>query len=247
MGENSSTANWHQNLPSRPGDFPRTVNFEFAPEESEYLIDRISQSCTGTLLQYLLGQRSMDNPPFPWQHPLLSSMPALLTEQLMHARMFSGMMHGAMLLYNFYLAREVSRDDLRVEYAERLSLWWDRLKLMRDELLSWDTARLWDIVRSQNSRIHPLTRGFVETWIAVVADSLAAGTAVSALAESTQVFELIRQRERQIKRSRARLSNRRAREMWGGASGTARLDYRWSVTTTMLRDILTPVGGRLYA
>ena len=40
-----------------------------------------------------------------------------------------------------------------------------------------------------------------------------------------------------MKRGRARLTNRRALELWGGASGSGRLQYRWLTAKRLLRDI----------
>ena len=48
------------------------------------------------------------------------------------------------------------------------------------------------------------------------------------------VGTLIRDRERQLKGPRARFANPSALKMWGGASGDAQLDYRWSSASNRL-------------
>jgi hypothetical protein len=49
-------------------------------------------------------------------------------------------------------------------------------------------------------------------------------------------------RERALKRGKARLENRRALELWGGAAGTAQIDYRWYGVQTIVSDILLGLG-----
>ena len=53
-----------------------------------------------------------------------------------------------------------------------------------------------------------------------------------------QARKLIQKREVQLKGwKRARLESAEALARWSGESGTARLDYRWGIGSTMLRDI----------
>jgi hypothetical protein len=55
--------------------------------------------------------------------------------------------------------------------------------------------------------------------------------------------KLISEREKRLKRGRARLHNARALENWRGKSGTARLDYRWNAAKRIINDILTGKKG----
>ena len=52
-----------------------------------------------------------------------------------------------------------------------------------------------------------------------------------------QPGRLVREREVQLKRGRARLTNPRRLELWGGRSGTGRMAYRWGATKVLLKDI----------
>jgi hypothetical protein len=102
------------------------------------------------------------------------------------------------------------------------------------ELRSWvdQRQRFWDGVSEVNPRIHQFTRQFVDDWLQLaVADP-------AALVANTTAHDLIRSRERAMKGKRARLSNARALELWGGQSGTQRLAYRWGQAQTILLDIL---------
>lgn len=59
-----------------------------------------------------------------------------------------------------------------------------------------------------------------------------------ALADDTRARDLIRERERVLKRPRARLGNAVALERWNGAAGAQPLDYRWHRVRTIVVDIL---------
>jgi hypothetical protein len=55
--------------------------------------------------------------------------------------------------------------------------------------------------------------------------------------------DLILERERTLKRSLARLGNPRALELWQGASGAYRLDFRWRNAEQILNDLLNGLEG----
>jgi hypothetical protein len=48
---------------------------------------------------------------------------------------------------------------------------------------------------------------------------------------------LISERERCLKKNLARIDNPRAQELWTGDSGTAQLEFRWSISQQLLGDI----------
>ena len=53
---------------------------------------------------------------------------------------------------------------------------------------------------------------------------------------------LVREREVQLKGGRSRLTNPRHLELWGGRSGTDRMNYRWGITKVLLQDIFDGLG-----
>ena len=57
------------------------------------------------------------------------------------------------------------------------------------------------------------------------------------VAHNSNARTLVRDREVQLKRARARLANPRRLELWGGESGTGRMAYRWGAAKRILRDI----------
>jgi hypothetical protein len=58
-----------------------------------------------------------------------------------------------------------------------------------------------------------------------------------------EATSLIADRERALKGPRARLFNDAQLAMWGGASGTARLAYRWGITRALTDDIVAGLGA----
>lgn len=57
------------------------------------------------------------------------------------------------------------------------------------------------------------------------------------LLDDEAAHTLVRQRERIAKGAKARLNNPRRLATWGGASGSARLTFRWATVRGMLDDI----------
>jgi hypothetical protein len=57
------------------------------------------------------------------------------------------------------------------------------------------------------------------------------------LCDSPTARSLIRERERRLKKSLARIDNPRAQELWTGDSGTAQLEFRWLISQRLLGDI----------
>jgi hypothetical protein len=99
---------------------------------------------------------------------------------------------------------------------------------------SWKRDRFWDLVRGANPRISPPTRDFINTWW----DLALAGDPES-LRDNRSARSLIRDRERRLKKNLARIDNPRAQELWQGASGTAQLEFRWSISQRLLDDIFS--------
>ena len=59
--------------------------------------------------------------------------------------------------------------------------------------------------------------------------------------EADAARELIRDRERWLKRSQSRFENRSVLNSWGGESGTSRLSFRWAQANGHLRDLANAV------
>jgi hypothetical protein len=235
-------SSWDPRLPKPPEGWLDSTNFELSPEERAYLIDQVSFAAPYSLLAHLLH---IPRPPgetnFPWEHVPPTGLPQALSEELTHAQNFSEAMHGASLLYNLMLAREKESDDLVEQYEEWLAQWWEGLKQRSDDFGKWNRSRLWGLVAGSGARVPPPTYNFVETWLS------ATGTAhrIETILSDRQVHDLIRDRERFLKRARARLGNPRALDLWNGRSGVGQLDYRWGRPVRQMLQDMIPIPAKV--
>jgi hypothetical protein len=227
--------NWHAGQPPPPPDFPNECTLSLKRREAEYLLERVrlSPGCAGSLLAELvaLRQRSADVP-FVWEHPYSAELSAKLRVMLDHARNFSEVMHGAPLLYNLILAEQDHRDEGVTKYRQGLTEWAALLSERSRVLAGWNRERFWQLIHAVNPRITNPTYEFINTWW----DLALAGDAAR-LGESATARNLIRERERRLKKSLARINNSRAQELWTGDSGTAQLEFRWRISQKLLGDI----------
>ena len=227
--------NWHAGLVQLPDDFPAKCSLSLARREAEYLAERImlSPGCAGSLLAELVTLRKRVAPvEFPWEHPHSAELPPRLREILDHAQNLSEVMHGASLLYNLMLAQQAHWEEGVSQYLDDLAEWAEMIAKRARVLAQWNRNRFWEIVDSGHQRITNRTTDFINTWWDL---ALAGGAAQ--LSANARARLLISERERQLKRGLARIDNPRAQELWNGSSGTARLEYRWTISQRLLDDI----------
>lgn len=227
--------NWHGGLVSPPEDFPKECSLSLTRSEAEYLAERIrlSPSCSGSLLAELVAQKRCDtDAAFAWLHPHCAALPPKLRELLDHAQNFSEVMHGAPLLYNLILGEQAHRDESIAKYRREFGGWALSMSERSRGLAQWSRQRFWELVLSVNPRITGPTREFINRWW----DLALAGDATQ-LCDSSAARLLINERERQLKKTLARINNSRAQELWTGDSGTAQLEFRWLISQKLLGDI----------
>lgn len=226
--------NWHSGLPRRPGAFPQNATFRLTRAEAEYLRERVLANCPRTMLAFLLDEGKESDPvAFPWRHAQQADLSPQIKDQLAHARAFSEVIHGAALLYNLLLAKKKPAPDLMAEYEQALKTWGEGIRAEMPRLTKWDRGRFWDLIlRDAQARVGTPTRQFVDAWL-----ELAFNGDPQAASTDRRAEQLIREREHSLKRGQARLENQRALELWGGAAGTAQLDYRWNIVQTIVADI----------
>jgi len=227
--------NWHAGIVLPPDDFPRECSLSLTRGEAEYLAERIrlSPACAGSLLAELVAQRQRsDDVPFAWDHPRCAKLPPKLREILDHARNFSEVMHGAPLLYNLILAEQAHWDEGAAKYRRAFGEWAKAVYARSRVLAQWDRKRFWEIVRSINPRITASTFEFINAWW-----DLVLGGDAARLRDNPTARLLIRDRERRLKKSLARIDNPRAQELWTGDSGSAQLEFRWFISQKLLGDI----------
>ena len=141
-------------------------------------------------------------------------------------------MHGAALLYNLMLAQLDDKEDKIAEYKEWLADWREECGERWEALDAWDTRRFWEIASMGGTRILPTTKLFIESWI-----NLSRTTRGKNIVTNKTARDLILFRERQLKKDKSRLDNKRAREAWTGYAGVSRLVFRWEIARQMLSDI----------
>jgi len=226
---------WHDGLPASPERFPWEASLRLTLEESIYLKERILSRVPRTLLAFLVDKgQPTHRLPFVWQHPQLPDFPERIRQPLAQARHCSEAFHGAALLYNLMLAEQAERSSLIDDYEVQLDTWASAMESHAEAQHTWNREVFWRIVLDVNPNIPIPSRRFVDTWLDL------AETAPRDVPHSQAARRLIEDRERTLKRNRARLGNRRLLELWNGAAGTGPLDYRWRVVQKIIADILQP-------
>ena len=160
-------SNWDCHLPRPPSDWSSEVTFTLARAESEYLYQRIVASAPHSLLAHLIatGQVIAEEQRFPWDVTYKIHLPNALAGQLLHARNFSEVIHGAALVYNLLLAEQKQGGEYIPHYRDRLQFWWDSLRARREEFDSWNRAAFWQLLLSCETRVRRSTHRFVDDWM----------------------------------------------------------------------------------
>ncbi|SIR42162.1 DUF6361 family protein [Bosea sp. TND4EK4] len=221
---------WHAGLPPAPSDFLETASFTLTPDEVQFIRDRLIAEAPNALLTWLARQAHNGDCAYIWQHPAYGDFPPAARRLVEHAQMFSGVMHGASLLYNLQLAELRDRQDWVELYRARLAQW--IADLDEDATATWSMADFWRDVAHPVHTVRPQLVHFVEEWVALVRSG------AEAIPELAAARSLVRERERRLKTAQSRFSNHAARDRWGGASGADRLSFRWSQAQSHLGDLL---------
>ena len=227
--------NWHGGLVPQPAEFPSKCSLTLLKREARYLFDRIRLHplCANTVLAELAATRRRTAIAFVWEHPSRAELRTELREQLEHAQNFSETLHGPVLLYNLVLAEQTKREEAVKGFTEMLQAWVKIIEGRWQQLTTWDRSRFWQLVLARNPHITAGAREFINSWLTLLLEQ----RDPAALKRSTAARDLIRTRERRLKKSLARIDNPRAGELWNGASGIYQIDFRWGVTQRILSDI----------
>lgn len=227
--EDLQIGNWHPGLPAAPADLLETASFTLTDDEAQFIKDRLVASAPTSLLTWLARQADNGQCAYIWQHPALGDFPAAARRLVEHAEIFSGVIHGASLLYNLQLAELRGREDWIELYRGRLAQWAAELDDQR--LAAWSLADFWREVEHPTHTIRPALVRFVQDWVGL------ARTGAAALQDSEAARALVRDRERRLKTSQSRFANHAVRDRWGGASGAERLSFRWGQAQSHLEDL----------
>jgi hypothetical protein len=228
--EDLQTGSWHPGLPAAPSDFLDTASFTLTGDEAQFIRDRLVASAPTSLLAWLARQTDNGQCAYIWQHPSLGDFPTAARRLVEHAEIFSGVIHGASLLYNLQLSELRARQDWIELYRGRLAQWAAELDDQR--LAAWSLADFWREVDHPTHTIRPALVRFIQDWVAL------ARKGAAELPESDAARALVRDRERRLKTSQSRFANHAVRDRWGGASGADRLSFRWGQAQSHLGDLL---------
>ena len=235
-GRTADPSNWHRNLPKPPDGFPReNAAVALRSQDAEYLRDRIRETHPGSLLSALVFRANYQDlsAEWPWDLADGDEISKTLRSQLRDAQHFAVCMHGAALLYNLMLSEQRKDVHLQEAYRRQLTKWANDVCELGAALEKWDLSGVWRLVKQQGRTVTSHKQNFVEEWIEILRR-----VDPNKLAEGSAARKLVTEREKQVKVNRARLTDSRRLELWGGKSGTKRLNYRWPVGKRLLGDII---------
>lgn len=117
----------------------------------------------------------------------------------------------------------------RYQYQTALTEWSDELDTK--ELASWSLDDFWHETRHAGHSVLDPAKRFVTEWVALVRKE--GGLGRNREAANARVMT----RERRLKKGQSRFANKSARDRWQGASGAGRLQFRWSIAQSHLKDL----------
>jgi hypothetical protein len=233
------TDNWNPRLPSPPDDWPAKAQLALTKTQAEFLRDQIRLAAPTSLFAFLVSQKEAPKDgEFPWMHPFRAQFPEKVIRELDHAQDFSEVMHGAALLYNLMLAEAAENSERQDHYRTWIGEWAESLTPRLAHLREWNRQEAWHCVQSEGARIPQPTREFVDRWCELVIGGGPAG-----VIDNEQARILVLNRERRLKGGLARLGNKRAIELWQGASGVGQLEFRWTDASALTQDIVSGIHG----
>jgi hypothetical protein len=212
-----------------PKDLLENATFRLTNEEAQFIIDRLVSQQPRSLLTMLARDGVDADCRYIWEHPKLADFPVSARRLVGHGEVFSSMMHGAALLYNLLLSELREQPDWIENYQGRWRQWSAELDL--SAIRAWSLDDFWNAVEHPAHSIQPTAKRFVAEWLELVRDGAAAQR------NQSRAVRLVEDRERRLKTSQSRFANRAVRDRWTGASGTARLSFRWAQAKAHLRDL----------
>lgn len=245
---------WHPSLPAAPAGFPDGLDFRLTEDEADFLIARMRDKASGTMLAWLAQAPHLVNDVqsarFPWTLSCYASLPADTRELLEHARLVSEVVQGAGQLYNLLLARI---DDpagsprlagIETDRLAGLTDWRALLASRFDAVAQWDHERLKQLCRAAPG--HNVTEhawAFLRAWTDRVVETR------GQVEDDTEACKLVRKREIRLKkgRSRSRFKNATMRAQWSGAAGIGRLEFRWGAVRALLADLYATTADEVAA
>jgi hypothetical protein len=231
-------ANWDSRIPAPPDDFAQSATLALTRDEAKYLADKIGARHADSLLFRMIASKSgVADVSWPWEWEPLSTAPDKLQALVSHARNFSLVTEGAVLLYNLILAEmrtEGGNPDL---FRDELTGWVARIEDQREALAAWNIDEFHAHLDAMELPRGGRTRRFVDEWLGIVMDPT-----LRSLAAAGPTRSLIRDREIQLKGGLARVRGGQPLELWSGGSGLGPFNYRWQRVGRIIADIRLALG-----
>jgi len=225
---------WDPELPPAPPDFPEAAGFALTTDEALYLQKLFTDRQPESLLAHLASTPHFLESVFSWELEGRASFPTSSRTVLAAAEIFSKVLHGASLLYNYLLTEKRGDQEAMDLYRERIRWWEDSLDF--SQIAQWEMPTFWRQVEQPGHRATETTKLFVERWKAIVLSRR------KGIEEVKEARDLIIQRESSLKGGRSRFRNDKALAQWQGASGANQLWYRWPQVKTLLTDLYRGLG-----
>ncbi len=236
--------NWDPHLPELPEGFPLNAVMDLTKEEARYLQERISISQGDSLLAAFVNALEIMGSDYLWENPVVASVSETQRHEVEMSRIFSGIMHGAVLLYYSMLARAKKNEKLIDNYEKQIEMWAIRMESDMPVFDKWysEMELFWNSAPLLNANIGRLTREFVKDWCVITKRC----SRLVRIYEDKDAMDLIMRRERTTKgEKRARLCSPRYLEMWQGNAGLVNmLSYRWDKVQRIVKDIHTGLNGK---
>lgn len=229
--------NW-ATLPPPSAGFPGSAVFALSPEEGQFLRERIALTHPQSYLAHLLNSAEtsdFEHASMPWAHTAAHTASALIVNVLRDARLLGLVHQGAVLLFNLMLAEALAEEERADALSGNIATWSLAMQGEAHDLAVWDRTTMWSRLRLTNPRIRSRTIEFIEQWYAVATEAIRTSQPLQGLQEGRR---LIRERERALKGTRARLSHAQARDLRRGYPTSDRLTFRWPQVRQIATDIL---------
>ncbi len=228
-----------------PAGFPNDDvdgGFTLRQDEAQWLKELWARNCSGSLLDHLATTPiEVEATRAPWDDPACSSVTGPAADSLANAQRYAYAIDGARLLFTLMVAEAYSKefdgaDDVLEPHLAELDKWRDEANKYSSIWDGWTDEQFWWSVRSRNANIDLRTVAFFRHWF----DRLRHGD-IDAVATDSGLRELVRERERTIKGSQAKLGNSRVLGTWRGGVAT-RTTFRWSQVREVVQDVRAGLG-----
>lgn len=239
---------WHPRLPDPPDGLLEWATFELEPIEAAFLYEQLQELHPESLLARALIDEPVDTieSGSVWDcAELVARLDREMADAVAMSRTFAYAIQGAGISYSWLVAVKKGNEGRDSKLARDLELaiaeWrneCDEIGVLK-EMREWDQRRIsfWRLVDERSSRLRRGTREFIDSWMALGIQK------AEAILADPDVEELIRDREWQVKRNLARLSNPQALDMAKELSGTGLLPYRWFQVRRVVDDIARGLAG----